>query len=78
MKASNGGQGMSDEAVKLLVTSQFPPLDQLFSQFRFIDRYIPGYVFFGDVQPSLPPRWPSKGLRLFVDETRQLVSVEEL
>ena len=78
MKACNGGQGMSDEAVKLLVTSQSPPLDQLLSQFRFVNRYIPGYVFFGGGQPSLPSRWPSGGLRLFVDETRQLIGVEEL
>ncbi|PPQ87439.1 hypothetical protein CVT25_008175 [Psilocybe cyanescens] len=34
MKARNGGEGMSDAAVK-----------------SFVDRYIPGYVFFGDFPP---------------------------
>ncbi|KAF9469977.1 P-loop containing nucleoside triphosphate hydrolase protein [Collybia nuda] len=57
MKASNGGRGMSDDAVK-----------------GFVDRYIPGYVFFGDIPVSSSP-W--SGLRLLVDETRCLVGIEK-
>ena len=38
---------------------------------RFVDRYIPGYVFFGDVR-----RWQGKGLRLSLDEERRQVGVE--
>lgn len=46
-------------------------LYHLLEQRRFIDRYIPGYVFFGDVQ-----RWQGKGLRLFLDEERRQLGVE--
>ncbi|KAK0212535.1 P-loop containing nucleoside triphosphate hydrolase protein [Desarmillaria ectypa] len=68
MKASNGGKGMSDDAVKL-----------------FVDRYIPGYVFFGqgvtegfaDADgPCLPP-WLGNGLRIIVDEKRQVTEVQQ-
>ncbi|KAG7449667.1 P-loop containing nucleoside triphosphate hydrolase protein [Guyanagaster necrorhizus] len=68
MKASNGGKGMSDDAVK-----------------SFVDRYIPGYVFFGqgvtegftDANgPCLPP-WLGNGLRVIVDEKRQVTEVQQ-
>jgi len=60
MKAHNGGVGMSDDKVK-----------------TFVDRYIPGYVFFGDVMtkntvhPSA--RWVGKGLKILLDDTREMV-----
>ncbi|KAG6841370.1 hypothetical protein C0991_011710 [Blastosporella zonata] len=60
MKATNGGRGMSDEAVK-----------------GFVDRYIPGYVFFGDIPPSFSaPRWAGRGLKLLIDDERQQLGVE--
>ncbi|KAL5532005.1 hypothetical protein ACEPAF_5569 [Sanghuangporus sanghuang] len=70
MRASNGGKGMTDEQVK-----------------TFVDRYIPGYVFFSDgiehgyVDPvsgtrRLPP-WLGSGLKISIDEERNLVSVDE-
>jgi hypothetical protein len=43
----------------------------LLNQCRFVDRYIPGYVFFGDVQ-----RWQGRGLRLLLDEQRRQLGVE--
>ncbi|KAL0955758.1 hypothetical protein HGRIS_001973 [Hohenbuehelia grisea] len=57
----------------------------------FVDRYIPGYVFFGDgitegledgVQDGLTkirsrPPWIGKGLRLFLGESRDVVRVEK-
>ncbi|TFK44891.1 P-loop containing nucleoside triphosphate hydrolase protein [Crucibulum laeve] len=43
----------------------------------FVDRYIPGYVFFGDEIPSGPdyqhPKWTGKGLTLLVNERRAVV-----
>ncbi|KAG6813517.1 hypothetical protein H0H92_010222 [Tricholoma furcatifolium] len=59
MKIANGGQGMSDEAVK-----------------AFVDRYIPGYVFFGDTSPSITPTWSGKGLKLLIDGQRKPLGVE--
>ncbi|KAF8967975.1 P-loop containing nucleoside triphosphate hydrolase protein [Flammula alnicola] len=44
----------------------------------FVDRYIPGYIFFGDLAPSAsdhPPKaakWVKKGLTLVLDETRSV------
>ncbi|KIY69474.1 P-loop containing nucleoside triphosphate hydrolase protein [Cylindrobasidium torrendii FP15055 ss-10] len=70
MKLQNGGLGMSDDAVKL-----------------FVDRYIPGYVFFGDGVSSgyqdrdgvwRSPPWEGKGLRISINEGRELVSVEHM
>lgn len=65
---------------------------------RFVDRYIPGYVFFGDgvtqgyaamtlstprtadVSPELSipavPRWSNHGLRIAIDEKRDVVDVD--
>ncbi|KAK0241457.1 P-loop containing nucleoside triphosphate hydrolase protein [Armillaria nabsnona] len=67
MKASNGGKGMSDDAVKL-----------------FVDRYIPGYVFFGegvtegftDTDGTCLPPWLGNGLRIIIDEKRQVTDVQ--
>lgn len=73
MKATNGGKGMTDEAVK-----------------KFVDRYIPGYVFFGDgvtdgvvgtlegADESLtkPPSWTGRGLRLIIAPDRSVVGME--
>lgn len=50
MKAANGGRGMTDEDVKrraIFQTKITVLLDLSF--IRFVDRYIPGYVFFGDM-----------------------------
>jgi D-glycerate 3-kinase len=64
MKARNGGQGLTDAAVK-----------------SFVDRYIPGYVFFGDVsppageQPQHIPVWAAKALTLTLDEARKVTEV---
>jgi D-glycerate 3-kinase len=53
---------------------------------RFVDRYIPGYVFFSDgVTEGLllpdgsrqPPSWKGRGLRITIGETREVVKVEE-
>ncbi|KIM40286.1 hypothetical protein M413DRAFT_446466, partial [Hebeloma cylindrosporum] len=63
MKAKNGGQGLTDAAVK-----------------SFVDRYIPGYVFFGDhfLSPvggrDVPP-WAGKALVLTLDEAREVTEV---
>ncbi|KAL1678232.1 P-loop containing nucleoside triphosphate hydrolase protein [Schizophyllum commune] len=103
MKAKNGGKGMTDEAVK-----------------KFVDRYIPGYVFFSDGvtdglvgkvegvdvpfkaqeapakpsettsittdapsedddrprQPTHPPSWRGRGLRLIIAPDRSVVGME--
>ncbi|KAK0195736.1 P-loop containing nucleoside triphosphate hydrolase protein [Armillaria mellea] len=67
MKASNGGKGMSDDTVKL-----------------FVDRYIPGYVFFGegvtegftDTDGTCSPPWLGNGLRIIIDEKRQVADVQ--
>lgn len=91
MKKNNGGRGMTDEAVKLLVLlvkspwfgAHRSPLP------RFVDRYIPGYVFFGDgvtrgyADPAqgsdtihTRPRWADKSLRLYLDENREVTNLE--
>jgi len=68
MKAKNGGKGMSDEQVK-----------------SFVDRYIPGYVFFsGGIEKGYTdksgvtkePSWKGNGLKVAIDENRELQSVE--
>ncbi|KAJ3514494.1 hypothetical protein NLJ89_g2354 [Agrocybe chaxingu] len=43
----------------------------------FVDRYIPGYVFFGNLSPSatddIPsPKWSGKGLMVCLDEDRKV------
>lgn len=51
----------------------------------FVDRYIPGYVFFGEgvskpfeMQGDVKhPPWLGNGLRLVIGEERELVAVEE-
>jgi D-glycerate 3-kinase len=68
MKALNGGKGMDDAAVKSSVRDL--RISNFFAHFffRFVDRYIPGYVFF-----SRPPDLPSvsgHGLIVVLDETR--------
>ncbi|RDB24832.1 putative ATP-dependent kinase TDA10 [Hypsizygus marmoreus] len=43
----------------------------------FVDRYIPGYVFFGDIPPMFSQHpWTGNGLRLLIDEQRHQVGVE--
>ncbi|EJD08061.1 P-loop containing nucleoside triphosphate hydrolase protein [Fomitiporia mediterranea MF3/22] len=69
MKGKNGGRGMTDEQVK-----------------TFVDRYIPGYVFFADgIEHGYvgasgvrhAPRWLGNGLKVAIDEERNLVSVDK-
>jgi len=47
----------------------------------FVDRYIPGYVFFGDIPPPFrvadPPRWIGKSLALIIDDHLTLVKAVE-
>ena len=81
MKEKNGGYGMSDAAVKTFVIQAYsmiwPKSGYLFN--RFVDRYIPGYFFFGDLRPSSSnrrPEWTGNGLALYLNETRDVVSVE--
>ncbi|KAG8967554.1 hypothetical protein FRC03_009807 [Tulasnella sp. 419] len=71
MKSTNGGVGMSDEAVR-----------------HFVDRYIPGYVFFADgvekgyntgedeavYQVDKYPPWKGRLLRITVNENREVTS----
>ncbi|KAF8583823.1 P-loop containing nucleoside triphosphate hydrolase protein [Ramaria rubella] len=64
MKAINGGIGMSDEQIQ-----------------SFVDRYIPGYVFFGlgvtkGGTAEGEPRWKNKGIRITIDQKRQVVGTE--
>lgn len=75
MKAHNGGVGMSDDIVKTSVpTAQLLPAKYL-TLVRFIDRYIPGYVFFGDAstQDTCGTRWAGKGLKILLNNTREMV-----
>jgi len=51
---------------------------------RFVDRYIPGYIFFGDgVRDGVEggerivPPWLGQGLVLELDEERQLVNTHQ-
>lgn len=84
MKARNGGKGMSDQQVEkcvcLLHHGSVPDLFDL----RFVDRYIPGYVFFGDgvTQGGLDehgthqtPPWIGNGLCIQIGESREVVDV---
>ncbi|KAJ6495768.1 P-loop containing nucleoside triphosphate hydrolase protein [Mycena vitilis] len=47
----------------------------------FVDRYIPGYVFFGD-GPTIgfgsKPRWNGNSLRIIIDDERVVVGTEKL
>lgn len=48
---------------------------------RFVDRYIPGYVFFGDIPPPFrladQPRWIGKSLAMIIDDHMTLVKAVE-
>ncbi|KAJ3575051.1 hypothetical protein NP233_g1360 [Leucocoprinus birnbaumii] len=47
----------------------------------FVDRYIPGYVFFGDASPEhtsiAPPRWLGKSLTVIIDGKRTFLKAVE-
>jgi D-glycerate 3-kinase len=79
MKASNGGRGMSDEAVKESAIMFFYILPQMLTLSSFVDRYIPGYIFFGDIpaSASFGSLSPCLRLRLLLDEARRLVGFEK-
>ena len=74
MKARNGGHGMSEMAVKQLVPRSTWSLWCTSPSFRFVDRYIPGYVFFGD-PPPVVGRPPKSGLVLCLDEAREVTDI---
>lgn len=92
MKARNGGKGMTDSQVEASVfalvyiyRSYFHKLTFHFSS--FVDRYIPGYVFFGDgvtkgdlgqddeTGPRAMPPWIGRGLIIQIGQDRQVVAV---
>lgn len=87
MKARNGGKGLTDVQVKSCANSlPYYTFALRCSPSRFIDRYIPGYVFFSegiqngyvDIRSSLDqedkqPKWKGNGLKLILDEERALV-----
>lgn len=86
MKSLNGGKGMSDEQVSKCVHLLSLGGCRLIISFRFVDRYIPGYVFFGDGvviggkaddgTPCSPP-WLGNGLRIQIGETREVLNVDQ-
>ncbi|KAF5355147.1 hypothetical protein D9756_005452 [Leucocoprinus leucothites] len=47
----------------------------------FVDRYIPGYVFFGDTSPEhtsiAPPRWLGKSLTVVIEDQRTFLKAVE-
>ena len=65
---------MCDEHLYTMATSLIPDTRS------FVDRYIPGYVFFGDMQPlnvNEPPRWTGRVLSVIIDEGREVVGIEK-
>ena len=93
MKSKNGGKGMTDEQVKTYAPLLSVHLDGAYlDSFRFIDRYIPGYVFFSEgvrsgytkLDPQglktenrvLPP-WLGHSLAITIDEHRNVVDTEK-
>lgn len=72
MKAHNGGVGMSDDRVKTSVPTALLLPAKYLTLVRFIDRYIPGYVFFGDISTQ-DTRWAGKGLKISLNDTREMV-----
>ena len=76
MKARNGGKGMDDEQVRRCVWGKVLVFGQSHTfRGRFVDRYVPGYVFFGDGVRS-NPSWRGRGLAVTVGENRQVLGVE--
>lgn len=79
MKSLNGGNGMTDEQVVKYVPGQSLWMSPTERAFRFVDRYIPGYVFFGDGiicggQDQSPP-WLGNGLVIQIGEGRDILDV---
>lgn len=96
MKSLNGGIGMTDEQVKAYVVVDRIRIranhrltrDLEFN--RFIDRYIPGYIFFSDGIESgynttpggdedangIGPPWKGSLLRITIDDERAVIHVE--
>ena len=85
MKSLNGGKGMTDDQVFKYVSTVRHPEKVVLTNNRFVDRYIPGYVFFGDGivngdgtdpnHPS-PPPWLGNGLRVQIGEQREVLTVD--
>lgn len=82
MKAANGGIGMTDEQVKKYVQEVWVSLHcKLIVSVRFVDRYIPGYVFFGEGvrrggRVEGRPAWEGRGLGITIDQDRRVLETE--
>ncbi len=85
MKARNGGRGMSDEQVARYETVALFSDRRAQSAISFVDRYIPGYVFFGngvtDGYEETPgarklPPWSGRALCIVIGEYRELIRAE--
>ncbi len=84
MKSLNGGKGMTDQQVEAYVSRCTFDVALCSSSTRFVDRYIPGYVFFGDGisegginengQHQRPP-WIGNGLSIQIGEDRKVLNV---
>jgi len=80
MKAQNGGRGMSDDAVKsFVIFATTVAMNINGASNSFVDRYIPRYVFFGDIPlgdrehtQKVRPKWTGKGLILCLDDNREV------
>ncbi|KAG6837077.1 hypothetical protein H0H93_015345 [Arthromyces matolae] len=73
MKAANGGRGMPDASVKAYVDGFLT----IATSGQLKNRYIPGYVFFGDIPPSTAtPAWLGKSLKLLIDDERRQLEVK--
>ena len=83
MKSLNGGKGMTDEQVTKYVPNTRRYRLDIYLIRRFVDRYIPGYVFFsagitrgseGMPGPHHPP-WLGNGLVIQIGEGREVLGV---
>jgi hypothetical protein len=43
---------------------------------RFVDRYIPGYVFFSDGAPEEGNCWKGQHLMLTIDANREVINID--
>ena len=72
---------MTDEQVTKYVSRSFAS-HIVYNTVRFVDRYIPGYEFFGKgvtiggTMEGLPP-WNGKGLQITIDQYRDVIDTKE-
>jgi D-glycerate 3-kinase len=94
MKAQNGGRGMTDDEVKgydHVLSYCYGSSVYSGSSFRFIDRYLPGYIFFSDGvlrgyapaeagappdETSVIPPWIGNGLCIVLNLEREVEEVQ--